>query len=83
MVYMCLVTSLSKHFIMMGVGDTGQYSLRQDTKDFFGTRMMVVALKHNWTIGGAQGDSASPGCSFFDPIMLLMPVHLISHVMFQ
>ena len=46
---LCDMTSLSKHFTMMGVSATGRQSLKQDGADFFGTGMMVAALKHDGT----------------------------------
>lgn len=38
-------TSLSKHFVAIGVRATWQKSLRQAWFDFFGTRMMVALFK--------------------------------------
>lgn len=42
----CSMTSLLMHFMMMCVNAMEQWLLRQDTKDFLGTRAMVVALRH-------------------------------------
>ena len=43
------LTSLSKHFVMMGVSTMGWKWLRPNTVDFFCTGIMVVALKHEGT----------------------------------
>lgn len=43
---MCVMMSLSKHFIMIRASVTGQQSFRQVTEDFFYTGMMVGDLKH-------------------------------------
>ncbi len=42
-------TTLSKHFIMMGVSATGRRSFRLVVLDFLDTGMMVAALKHDGT----------------------------------
>ena len=42
-------TTLSKHFIMMEVSATGQRSVRLLMLDFYGTDMMLAALKHDGT----------------------------------
>lgn len=54
---MCFMTSSIKHFIMIGVSATGQYSFRQDTDDFFGTGMVVVVMKHTHSLSGQPGMS--------------------------
>ncbi len=46
LVLMLCMTSLSKHFIMIGVSAMGRLSFRKDTGDFFGTDMIVVDLRH-------------------------------------
>ncbi len=43
---MCFVISRSKHFLLMGVTDTGQESFMQAGFDFLGTEMMMVLLRH-------------------------------------
>ncbi len=43
---MLCMTSLSKHFILIGVSAMGQQLFSQDTGDFFGTGMIVVDLRH-------------------------------------
>ena len=40
------MTSLSKNVMATDVGSTGRSSFRQVTLAFFGTRTMVVCLKH-------------------------------------
>ena len=48
--FMCDRTSRSKHFMIMGVSATGRLALKQDGDDFFGTGMMVAALKPDGTM---------------------------------
>ncbi len=45
LVLMLCMTSLSEHFIMIGVSAMGRSSFRQDTGDLFGTGMIVVDLR--------------------------------------
>ncbi len=46
---MCDMTSRSKHLMIIAVSATGRYSLKHDGDDFFGTGMMVAALKSDGT----------------------------------
>ncbi len=48
LVLMLCMTSLSKHFIMIGVSAMGWLSFRQNTGDFFGTVVIVVDLRHRF-----------------------------------
>ena len=42
---MCLSTSFSKHFVIIGVSATGRKSLREVVSDFLGTGMMVADFR--------------------------------------
>jgi hypothetical protein len=46
MVSVCVLTSLSKHFIIADVSATGRSSFRQVTLELLGKVTMVVSLKH-------------------------------------
>lgn len=51
---MGLMVTCSKHFTMMGVSASGQWSLQQEGDGFFGNGIMVVALRHVETLGSAR-----------------------------
>jgi len=49
MLFMCVMTNFSRHFMAMGVKVTGQSSLRPVTLVFLGNGTVVVFLKHTGT----------------------------------
>lgn len=46
---MCVMTSLSKHFLTTDVKAIGQWSFRPVTEEHLGTRTIVAVFKQVWT----------------------------------
>lgn len=53
----CLSTSLSRHFMMMGVTATGLWSFRLSAAGFLGTRIIVAVLRQGGTMECARDRS--------------------------